>query len=77
MVHARNCVQTDGTVFFNSVDNGTDGAEKHLMHLSQVADCSRVEISKRKEHLVSNEDDDVHGGNVDGEDDSVGNGDDG
>eukprot|EP00957_Ditylum_brightwellii_P085528 6505462-Ditylum_brightwellii.AAC.1 len=73
MVHGRNCVQTDGTVFFNGVEDGTDSAEKHLVHLSQVADCHRAEISEQKEHLVSNEDNDVHDGNVNGEDDSVGN----
>eukprot|EP00957_Ditylum_brightwellii_P132470 10102072-Ditylum_brightwellii.AAC.1 len=65
MVHARDCVQTNGTVLFHGVGNTTDGAEKHLVHLSQGADCCWVEISERKEHLVSNEDDDVHDGNVD------------
>eukprot|EP00957_Ditylum_brightwellii_P008925 675747-Ditylum_brightwellii.AAC.1 len=74
LVHGRNWVQTDGTVFFNGVEDGADSAEKHLVHLSQVADCRRAEISKQKEYLVSNEDDDVHDGNVDGEDDGVGNG---
>eukprot|EP00957_Ditylum_brightwellii_P007165 544157-Ditylum_brightwellii.AAC.1 len=73
MVHGRGCVQTDGTVFFNGVDDGADEAEKHLVHLTQVADCHRVEISEQKDHLVSDEDDDVHDGDVDGEDDSVGN----
>eukprot|EP00957_Ditylum_brightwellii_P002254 173863-Ditylum_brightwellii.AAC.1 len=73
MVHACNCVQTDGTVFLNSVDDGANSAEKHLVHLSQVADCCQAEISEQKEHLVSDEDDDVHDGNVDGDDDSVGN----
>eukprot|EP00957_Ditylum_brightwellii_P127013 9682880-Ditylum_brightwellii.AAC.1 len=77
MVHTRDCVQTDGTVFFNIVDDGVDGAEKHLVHLSQVADCHQAEMTKQKEHLVSNEDNDVHDGDVGGEDDSVGNGDDG
>eukprot|EP00957_Ditylum_brightwellii_P178442 13592047-Ditylum_brightwellii.AAC.1 len=65
MVHGYDCVQTDGTVFFNSVENGADGAEKHLVHCSQVAYCRRMEINN-----------DVHDGNVDGEDDSIGNGDD-
>ena len=27
-------------------DNGADGAEKHLVHLAQVADCCWEEISK-------------------------------
>eukprot|EP00957_Ditylum_brightwellii_P208637 15358323-Ditylum_brightwellii.AAC.1 len=76
MVHGRDFVQTNGTALFNGVDNGADGAEKHLVHLSQVADCCWAEISKRNKHLVSNEDDDVHDGNVDGDDGSVGNGDD-
>eukprot|EP00957_Ditylum_brightwellii_P089808 6839505-Ditylum_brightwellii.AAC.1 len=65
MVPAHNCVQTDGTVFFNGADDGADSAEKHLVHLSQVADCHQTEISKQKEYLVSNEDDDVHNGDVD------------
>eukprot|EP00957_Ditylum_brightwellii_P115547 8813091-Ditylum_brightwellii.AAC.1 len=76
MVHGRDCVQTDETVFFNCVDDGADVAEKHLVHLAQAADCHRAEISEQNKHLVSDEDDDVHNGNIDGEDDSVGNGDD-
>eukprot|EP00957_Ditylum_brightwellii_P139082 10601135-Ditylum_brightwellii.AAC.1 len=59
MVHACDCVQTDGTVLFNGVDDGADGAEKHLAHLSQVADCCQAEIRKQNKHLVSDEDDDV------------------
>eukprot|EP00957_Ditylum_brightwellii_P149374 11376630-Ditylum_brightwellii.AAC.1 len=65
MVHGRDCVQTDGTVFLNGVDGGADGAEKHLVHLTQVADCHLAEISEQKDHIVSDEDDDVHDGNVD------------
>eukprot|EP00957_Ditylum_brightwellii_P153398 11675212-Ditylum_brightwellii.AAC.1 len=74
MVHGRDCVQTDGTVFLiadeddsvgngddGSAENGADGAEKHLVHLAQVADCCRAEISKRNENS-----------DVNGEDDSVG-----
>eukprot|EP00957_Ditylum_brightwellii_P060823 4617901-Ditylum_brightwellii.AAC.1 len=76
MVHSRDCVQTDGTVFFNDVDDGADGAEKHLVHLTQVADCRLAEISKQKDHLVSDEDNDAHDGNVNDKDNSVGNGDD-
>eukprot|EP00957_Ditylum_brightwellii_P182827 13926689-Ditylum_brightwellii.AAC.1 len=46
-------------------------------HLAQVADCCWEEISERNDHLVLEQDDDVHIGDVDGEDDSVGYGDDG
>eukprot|EP00957_Ditylum_brightwellii_P063950 4851480-Ditylum_brightwellii.AAC.1 len=80
MVHSHDCVQTDGTLFFNGDDGGADSAEKHLIHLSQVADCCRAELSEQNKHLVSDEDDDVDDGDVDGDDDdddSVGNGDDG
>eukprot|EP00957_Ditylum_brightwellii_P097777 7445900-Ditylum_brightwellii.AAC.1 len=70
MVHGRDCGRTDGTVLFNGVDDGADGAEKHLLHLTQVADCRQAEISEQKDHPGSDEDDDVHNGNVDGEDDS-------
>eukprot|EP00957_Ditylum_brightwellii_P151914 11568485-Ditylum_brightwellii.AAC.1 len=59
MVHARDCVQTDGTVLFNGVGDGADSDDKHLVHISQVADCCWAEISKQKEYLVSNEDNDV------------------
>eukprot|EP00957_Ditylum_brightwellii_P135130 10302358-Ditylum_brightwellii.AAC.1 len=79
MVHGRDCVRTDGTVFFIGVDDGADGvdgAEKHLIHLSQVANCCQAEVSEQNKHLVSDEDDDVHNSDVYGEDDSVGNGDD-
>eukprot|EP00957_Ditylum_brightwellii_P133124 10150070-Ditylum_brightwellii.AAC.1 len=58
-------------------DDGADGAEQHLVHLTQVADCCRAEISKQNEHLVLEQDSDVHNGDVDGEDNSVGYGDDG
>eukprot|EP00957_Ditylum_brightwellii_P159139 12111802-Ditylum_brightwellii.AAC.1 len=75
MVHSCDCIQTDGTEFFNGVDNGADGAEKHLVHLIQLADCHLAEISVQKDHLVSDADNDVHNGNVIGEEDSVGNGD--
>eukprot|EP00957_Ditylum_brightwellii_P187879 14305326-Ditylum_brightwellii.AAC.1 len=74
MVHAHDCIKTDGTVLFNGNDDDADGDEKHLVHLSQVADCHRADRSKQKKHLVSNEDDDVHNVDVDGDDDSVGNG---
>eukprot|EP00957_Ditylum_brightwellii_P035183 2667636-Ditylum_brightwellii.AAC.1 len=76
MVHAHNHVGTDGTVLFNGIDNGADGADKHLAHLSQAADCCRTEKSKQKEHLVCNEDNDVNDGVDNGDNDSVDNGDD-
>eukprot|EP00957_Ditylum_brightwellii_P184055 14020469-Ditylum_brightwellii.AAC.1 len=57
----------------DGADNGANGAEKHLIHLSQVADCCLAELIKQKDCLVSDEDNDVHDGNVDGDDDSVGN----
>eukprot|EP00957_Ditylum_brightwellii_P076330 5801497-Ditylum_brightwellii.AAC.1 len=72
MVHVCNRVRTDGTVFFHGVDNGDDGADKHLTHLSQVADCCLTERSERNEHVVCNKDDDVD----DGVDDGVDNGED-
>eukprot|EP00957_Ditylum_brightwellii_P116432 8881273-Ditylum_brightwellii.AAC.1 len=52
--------------------DGANRAEKLLVHLAQVADCCRAEISDRKEYLALEKDDDVHNGDVDGEDDSVG-----
>jgi hypothetical protein len=61
----------------SGADDGAEGAEKHLVHLAQVADCCWAEISKRNKHLVLEQDDDAHDGDVDDEDDSVGNGDDG
>eukprot|EP00957_Ditylum_brightwellii_P180136 13721831-Ditylum_brightwellii.AAC.1 len=51
-------------------DDGADGAEKHFVYLAQVADCCRVEITKQNKHLVFKQDNDVHNGDVDGEDDS-------
>eukprot|EP00957_Ditylum_brightwellii_P057984 4396934-Ditylum_brightwellii.AAC.1 len=60
MVHSCDCVRTDGTVFFNGVDDGADCAEKHLVHLVQIADCCQVEISERNKHLVVKQDNDVH-----------------
>eukprot|EP00957_Ditylum_brightwellii_P129651 9890199-Ditylum_brightwellii.AAC.1 len=64
----------------DSVDNGDDddgakGADKHLVHLSQAADCCRMDRNKRNKHLVCDEDDDVEYGDDDsvddGDDDSV------
>eukprot|EP00957_Ditylum_brightwellii_P040020 3028799-Ditylum_brightwellii.AAC.1 len=76
MVHARNSVQTDGTVLFNSVDDGAGGADKHLVHLSQVADCCMTKRRKQNKHLVCDEDDDVDDGADDSDNGSVDNGDD-
>eukprot|EP00957_Ditylum_brightwellii_P172957 13168061-Ditylum_brightwellii.AAC.1 len=73
MVHARDCVGTDVTVLFNCVDDGADGAEKHLVHISQVLYCHLTERNKQNKHLVCNEDVDVDNGADDGEDDSEGN----
>eukprot|EP00957_Ditylum_brightwellii_P000333 25864-Ditylum_brightwellii.AAC.1 len=79
MVLGRDRVQTEGAMFFNAdeddsvgygdgggADDSADGAERHLVHLAQVANCCRVEISKQYKI-----------GEDDGEDDSVGYGDDG
>eukprot|EP00957_Ditylum_brightwellii_P013820 1041742-Ditylum_brightwellii.AAC.1 len=71
MVHACDRVQTDGTVLFNGVDNGAEGADKHFVHLSQAADCCKTERSKQNKHLVCNEDDGDDDGDDDGVDDSV------
>eukprot|EP00957_Ditylum_brightwellii_P038195 2887794-Ditylum_brightwellii.AAC.1 len=57
----------------DGVDNGAEGADKHLAHLSQVADCCMMERSKQNKHLICNEDDDVDDGADDGGNDSVGN----
>eukprot|EP00957_Ditylum_brightwellii_P073986 5622675-Ditylum_brightwellii.AAC.1 len=71
MVHAQDRVGTDGTVLFNGVDNGAYGADKHLTHISQAADCCRMERSKQNKHLVRNEDNDVDDGVDNGDNDSV------
>eukprot|EP00957_Ditylum_brightwellii_P069276 5258834-Ditylum_brightwellii.AAC.1 len=57
----------------DGVDDGLDSAEKHLVHLSQVADCCQADRSEQNEHLVCNEDDDVDDGVDDGDNDSEGN----
>eukprot|EP00957_Ditylum_brightwellii_P112255 8558907-Ditylum_brightwellii.AAC.1 len=78
MVHARDCVGTDGTVLFNGVDGVDDGADKHLTHLSQAAVCCRMERSKQNDHFYCNEDNDVdngiENGVANGDNDSVDNG---
>eukprot|EP00957_Ditylum_brightwellii_P136817 10433089-Ditylum_brightwellii.AAC.1 len=87
MVHDRDHVQTDGTLFLNcdddgadeddsvgngddgGADNGADGAEKHLVHLPQVADCCLAEISKQNKNSDNGgEDDSVCYGNDGGAD---------
>eukprot|EP00957_Ditylum_brightwellii_P188649 14361333-Ditylum_brightwellii.AAC.1 len=77
-VHNGNVDIEDDSVG-NGYDDGAecvDGAEKHLAHHAQVADCHFVEICKQNKHLVFEQDDDVHNGNVNSEDDNVGNDDD-
>eukprot|EP00957_Ditylum_brightwellii_P033855 2565672-Ditylum_brightwellii.AAC.1 len=32
-------------------DDGAEGADKHLIHLSQMADCCRTDRHKQNEHL--------------------------
>eukprot|EP00957_Ditylum_brightwellii_P168689 12839800-Ditylum_brightwellii.AAC.1 len=79
-VHDGNVDGEDDSVGYGDdggADEGADGAEKHLVHLAQVADCCQMEISKQTEHLVLKQDDDVHDDTDNGDDDSVGNGDDG
>eukprot|EP00957_Ditylum_brightwellii_P128613 9810786-Ditylum_brightwellii.AAC.1 len=66
----------------DSVGNGDhggddDGAEKLLVHLSQVADCCLADRIKKNKHLILEQDNDVDDGADNGEDDSVDNGDDG
>eukprot|EP00957_Ditylum_brightwellii_P078725 5985748-Ditylum_brightwellii.AAC.1 len=59
MVRACDYVGTDGTVLFHGVDDGVDNADKHIIHLSQAADCCLTERSKQNKHVVCNKDDDV------------------
>eukprot|EP00957_Ditylum_brightwellii_P170504 12978382-Ditylum_brightwellii.AAC.1 len=75
MMHTRDCVQTDSTVLFNGVDNSAECANKHLTHLSQVADCCRTSRNEHNKHLVCNKNYDVDNGADNGDNDSVGNGD--
>eukprot|EP00957_Ditylum_brightwellii_P182484 13900892-Ditylum_brightwellii.AAC.1 len=74
MVHACDCVRTDGTVLFHDVDDSDDGVGKHLTHLSQGVDCHLMEISKQNKRVVGDKDDDVDDGVDIGDDDSVDNG---
>eukprot|EP00957_Ditylum_brightwellii_P053215 4034832-Ditylum_brightwellii.AAC.1 len=60
-------------MLFCGVDDGVDGADKHLTHLSQAADCYLKERSKQSKHVVGNEEDGID----DVDDDGVDNSDDG
>eukprot|EP00957_Ditylum_brightwellii_P001154 90786-Ditylum_brightwellii.AAC.1 len=55
----------------DGVDYGADGANKHLAHLSQAADCCLTERSNQNEHVVCNKDNDVDNGVDNSADDSV------
>eukprot|EP00957_Ditylum_brightwellii_P164429 12518599-Ditylum_brightwellii.AAC.1 len=61
-------------------DDGDDSADKHLIPLSQAADCCLMERSKQNKHVNCNKDydvdDDVDNGVDHGDNDSVDNGDD-
>eukprot|EP00957_Ditylum_brightwellii_P033222 2517295-Ditylum_brightwellii.AAC.1 len=76
MVHARDRIGTDGTVLFNDDDDSVDGADKHLAHLSQAADCCLIERSEQNKHVVCNEANDVDNGVDNNDNDSDGDGDD-
>eukprot|EP00957_Ditylum_brightwellii_P206811 15350105-Ditylum_brightwellii.AAC.1 len=34
----------------DGIDDGAEGADTHLVHLSQMADCRRIERNKQNEH---------------------------
>eukprot|EP00957_Ditylum_brightwellii_P094620 7206150-Ditylum_brightwellii.AAC.1 len=70
-----NIVDDDSDEFGNDdgVNDGVDGANMHLISLSQAADCCLTERSKQNKHVVCNEDNNVD----DDSDYSVDNGDDG
>eukprot|EP00957_Ditylum_brightwellii_P012236 924164-Ditylum_brightwellii.AAC.1 len=55
----------------DSVDNGGDGADKHLTHFSQGVDCVFTERSVGNKLNASNEVNDVDDGADNGDDDSV------
>eukprot|EP00957_Ditylum_brightwellii_P106710 8141026-Ditylum_brightwellii.AAC.1 len=59
MVHARDRVTTDRTVLFHGVDNGVDGADKHLTHLSQAVNSHLSQRSKQNKHNVCDKDNDI------------------
>eukprot|EP00957_Ditylum_brightwellii_P159808 12163946-Ditylum_brightwellii.AAC.1 len=72
MVHAHNHVETDGTVLFNDVDDGADGADKYLAHLSQATDCCMMERNNDNDDGLDNGDNDsVDNGVDDGVDDGA------
>eukprot|EP00957_Ditylum_brightwellii_P127989 9760672-Ditylum_brightwellii.AAC.1 len=64
----------------DGVDDGVDGADKHLTHLSQVFDCHLTLRIEGNEHVVGINDKDIVDGVDDGvedvDDDSVEDGDD-
>eukprot|EP00957_Ditylum_brightwellii_P079029 6010584-Ditylum_brightwellii.AAC.1 len=60
----------------DGVEDGDNGAGKHLTHLSQVADCCLMERRKQNEHVVCNKDNDVDNGDDDSVEDGVDDGDD-
>eukprot|EP00957_Ditylum_brightwellii_P124281 9473549-Ditylum_brightwellii.AAC.1 len=59
----------------NCVDNGNDGAYKHLTYLSQAAECCLTERSKQNKLVVCSKDNDVDNVVDNGDDDIVDNGD--
>eukprot|EP00957_Ditylum_brightwellii_P084388 6417519-Ditylum_brightwellii.AAC.1 len=59
MVHPHNCVRTDGTVLFHGADDSDNGGDKHLTHLSPVADFHLTERSKQNMCVVGNKDNGV------------------
>eukprot|EP00957_Ditylum_brightwellii_P119368 9106827-Ditylum_brightwellii.AAC.1 len=62
MVHSRDHIRTDETVLVHDAHDSDDGADKHLIHLSQGFDC----------HLTR-ENDDVDDGIDNGDDDGIDN----
>eukprot|EP00957_Ditylum_brightwellii_P154834 11784162-Ditylum_brightwellii.AAC.1 len=60
----------------DGVENGAEGANMHLAHHSQTADCCMMERSKHNKHLVCDEDNDIDNDVDNGDDDSVDDGDD-
>eukprot|EP00957_Ditylum_brightwellii_P068432 5195738-Ditylum_brightwellii.AAC.1 len=46
----------------DGVEDDDDGVDKHLTHLSQVADCCLMERRKCNKHTVCNKDNDVDDG---------------
>eukprot|EP00957_Ditylum_brightwellii_P155112 11807782-Ditylum_brightwellii.AAC.1 len=61
----------------NSVDNIDNGADKHLVHLSQAVDCCLMERSNQNKCVIGNKDDGDDDSVDNSVDDSVDNSDDG